>query len=136
MFLIRFCVRIHAVMDACVASVSPVKSAPFGESRRGGLFATAPVRIALLLAVFAAALFPLVHDGVAGESERAPPPPVYVTCPDGECPAVVLCEPRVGVGRPRADMPASFVLPRRPQSANSGRAVRTVLPSRHGSQPL
>ena len=80
-------------MDACVASVSPVKSAPFGESRRGGLFATAPVRIALLLAVFAAALFPLVHDGVAGESDRAPPPPVYVTCPDGECPAVVLCEP-------------------------------------------
>ena len=80
-------------MDACVASVSPVKSAPFGESRRGGLFATAPVRIALLLAAFAAALFPLVHDGVAGESERAPPPPVYVTCPDGECPAVVLCEP-------------------------------------------
>ena len=80
-------------MDACVASVSPVKSAPFGESRRGGLFATAPIRIALLLAAFAAALFPLVHDGVAGESERAPPPPVYVTCPDGECPAVVLCEP-------------------------------------------
>ena len=80
-------------MDACVASVSPVKSAPFGESRRGGLFATAPVRIALLLAAFAAALFPLVHDGVAGESERASPPPVYVTCPDGECPAVVLCEP-------------------------------------------
>ena len=55
--------------------------------------AMAPARIVLLAAAFAAALFPLVHDGVAGESERAPPPPVYVTCPDGECPAVVLCEP-------------------------------------------
>ena len=53
----------------------------------------APARIVLLAAAFAAALFPLVHNGVAGESERAPPPPVYVTCPDGECPAVVLCEP-------------------------------------------
>ena len=52
-----------------------------------------PVRIALLAAALAAALFLPVRDGVAGESGRAPPPPVYATCPNGECPPVVLCEP-------------------------------------------
>ena len=55
--------------------------------------APAPARMALLAAAFAAALFLPVGDGVAGESGRAPPPPVYVTCPDGECPSVVLCAP-------------------------------------------
>ena len=55
--------------------------------------AMAPVRIALSAAAFVVALFLPVGDGVAGESGRAPPPPVYVTCPDGECPPVVLCAP-------------------------------------------
>ena len=55
--------------------------------------AMTPVRIALLTAAFAAAMFLPVRDGLAGESDRAPPPPVYATCPNGECPSVVLCEP-------------------------------------------
>ena len=57
------------------------------------LRAMAPARIALLLAALAAALFLPVRDGLAGESDRAPPPPVYAVCPDGECPPVALCEP-------------------------------------------
>ena len=56
----------------------------------------APVRIALLAAAFAAAMFLPVGDGVAGESDRAPSSPVapvVVACEEGECPSVVLCEP-------------------------------------------
>ena len=61
--------------------------------------AMTPVRIALLAAAFAAALFLPVGDGVAGESDRAPSSsvapvaPVVAACEEGECPSVVLCEP-------------------------------------------
>ena len=69
----------------------------------------APARIALPAAAFAAALFLPVGDGVAAESGRAPPPPVYVTCPNGECPPVVLCEPgSVWDARARACRQVSF----------------------------
>ena len=61
--------------------------------------AMTPVRIALLAAALAAALFLPVGDGVAGESDRAPSSsvapvaPVVAACEEGECPSVVLCEP-------------------------------------------
>ena len=60
---------------------------------RGGLFAGAAARIALLVAALAAAMFLLVRDGVAAESDRALLPPVVAACEEGECPSVVLCEP-------------------------------------------
>ena len=55
-----------------------------------------PLRIALLAAALAAAMFLPVRDGVAGESDRAllpPVAPIFVVCEEGECPPVVLCEP-------------------------------------------
>ena len=58
--------------------------------------AMAPLRIALLLAAFAAAMFLPVRDGAAAESDHAlspPVAPVVAACEEGECPSVVLCEP-------------------------------------------
>ena len=58
--------------------------------------AMSPLRIALLAAALAAAMFLPVRDGVAGESDRAllpPVAPVFAACEEGECPSVVLCEP-------------------------------------------
>ena len=93
-------------MDVRAASVftskiRPVRRKSAGRIVCGGgwdgwggvMGAMAPVRIALLLAAFAAAMFLPVGDGVAAESGRARPPPVYVTCENGECPPVFLCAP-------------------------------------------